>query len=182
MRQTSEKPEVEAMSITFQLTPEERASFEGNARPISVRGPVTLMRLVGRTAGGRANDPFGRYWFNERYFWKVLDVLTDHHKDVSLVNHYLKFVIREGTAVCHDWNSFAKVYQLRVPAGAELQAYVGRAKPQPFYSAADPLGRKSLPHEFLMGGEVQYVVNVDNVARRYVSGPLPAGIHGIGHA
>jgi hypothetical protein len=140
------------------------------------------MRLVGRTAAGRANDPYGRFWFNERYFWNVVDFLTDHHKEVALVNHYLKLVLREGTAVCRDWNSFAAVYQLRIPAAVELQAYVGRARPQPLFSAADPRGRKSPAPEMLMGGEVQYVVDVDNVGRRYVSGPLPLGIHGIGHA
>ena len=112
----------------------------------------------------------------------MIDFLSEHNRDVSLVNHYLKLVVREGLAVCHDWNSFAKVYQLRVPAGVEMQAYVGRAKPQPFFSAADQMGRGSPPHELLMGGEVQYVVDVDSVGRRYVSGPLPIGIHGIGHA
>lgn len=170
------------MSLSFHLAPNERASFEGIPRPVSVRGPVVLMRLVGRTAGGRPNDPFGRYWFNERYFWKVIDFLTDHHSDVALVNHYLKLVIREGTAVCHDWNSFGKVYQLRIPAGIELQAYVGRAKSQPFFSTSDPRGRMPPPHEVFMGGEVQYVVDVDNVGRRYVTGPFPMRIQGIGHA
>lgn len=170
------------MNIRFQLTPDERASFEGNPRPVSVQGPVALMRLVGRTAAGKANDPFGRYWFNKRYFWKLIDFITDYHSDVSLVNRYLKLVMREDTAVCHDWNSFGKVYQLRVPKGVELQAYVGRARSQPLYSATDPRGRAPLPHEMLMGGEVQYVVDVDNVGRRYVVGPLPMGIHGSGHA
>ncbi len=170
------------MKTDLQLTADERDSFEGTPRPVTVTGPFTLMRLVGRTASGRANDPYGRYWFNERYFWNVIDFLTDHHSDVALVNHYLKLIIREGTAVCHDWNSFAKVYQLRIPAGVQVRACVGRTKSQPFFSPTDPQRRRPGPDEILMGGEVQYVADVEKVGRQYVTGPLPMRIHGIGHA
>lgn len=170
------------MNTSFTLKPDERASFLGEPQLISARGPLTLMRIVGRTASGEANNPFGRYWFNENYFWSVIDFLTNHHKEVELVNYYLKLILRDGLAVCHDWNSFAMIYQLRIPAGAELHAYSGTARPQPPFSSSDHRFSSDWKRNQLAGGARQYVVNMDLVDRKHVNGPLPMGIAGIGHA
>jgi hypothetical protein len=170
------------MNTSFLLKPDERASFLGEPRLITVGGPITLMRVVGRTASGEANNPFGRYWFNEQFFWSVIDFLSDHSKDVPLINHYIKLVMRDGLAVCHDWNSFATVRQLRVPAGKELHAYVGLTKPQPKLSTSSHKNTTAPPSHLLLGGEVQYIVDVNHAVRSYVSGPIPMRISGIGHA
>lgn len=166
------------MTVRLRLEDHELASFQGKPRLVTVRGPVVLMRLVGRTAQGQANNPYGRFWFNERYFWKVLGFITDHHSNRELVNHYLKLVLREAFAVCHDWSSFGRIYQLRIPPRVQLPAYVGRARTQPLFSVTDPRGRGSLSQELLMGGEFQYVVDVNHVGREHVCGPLTVGPRG----
>lgn len=170
------------MSATVRLSVDERNSFEGTPAPTVVTGPLVLMRLAGRTAHGEANNPYGRFWFAEDYFWDVIDFLTHHHTNVALVNHYLKLVMREGFAICHDWNSFGRLYRLRIPRGIRIHAFVGRAKAQPFFSDSDPLKRQVGSSQLLMGGEVQYIVDINAETKRYVEGPLPFGIHGTGRA
>jgi hypothetical protein len=161
--------------MTLILSTSERASFSGVSKIIKVQGPLTLFRLCGKTATGDANNPFGRFWFNEKFFWNMLDVLTDSAHNEAQLNHYLRFLLREFTAVCHDWNSFASIYQFSLPAREPLELAVGRIAAQPFFSSADPNHRISLPHEVLVGGEFQYIVDFASnpSLRRYVQGPRP---------
>lgn len=152
------------------LSTQELRSFDGRCREVTVSGPLTLFRLCGRTAAGAANNPYGRFWFNANFFWRMVDVLSDRASDVAELNHYLRYLLREYTAVCHDWNTFASIYELRVPPGRNVVAVVGRVAPQPFDSR--PGG--ALPHELLVGGEFQYVLDVDGQGLRpFVSGPRP---------
>ena len=166
------------------LTPQERASFAGPNRVITVKGPLSLFRLCGRTAAGEANNPLGRFWFNEKFFWRMLDVLTDSAGNNAQLNYYLRYVLREYTAVCHDWNTFASIYQFALPAHEPLEVAVGRIAPQPFFSSSDPKHRASLPHEILVGGEFQYIVDfaANPTYRRHVQGPRPLLVHPGGRA
>ncbi len=161
--------------MSLVLTPQERASFDGPIRIVTVKGPLSLFRLCGRTAAGAANNPHGRFWFNERFFWRMLDVLTDSVHSNAQLNHYLRYLLREYTAVCHDWNTFTSIYKLTLPAHETLDAAVGRIAPKPFYSPSDPKHRASLPHEILVGGEFQYIVDLAANAglKRHVHGPRP---------
>ena len=161
--------------MSLVLSMEEKASFDGayyKVRPVS--GPLSLFRLCGRTAAGKSNDKYGRHWFNERFFWKALDIVSDSTSNPVQLNHYLRFILREYTAVCHDWNSFAAIYNLRIPAGKRVEVAVGRIAVKPYYSVNDPGRRASLPHEFLVGGEFQYIVDLaSEEMKRLVIGPLP---------
>ena len=166
------------------LTPDEKRSFEGPYRTVTVSGPLSLFRLCGRTAAGEANNPYGRFWFNSNFFWKMVDVLSDRSTNSSELNHYLRYLLREFTAVCSDWNNFASIHELSLPAGAKLEAIVGRIHPQPFHSPSDPHRRRPLPHEVLVGGEFQYIVDLASnpTARTGVSGPRPLWVHRGGNA
>lgn len=166
------------------LSAKEVASFDGAYKIRHVNGPLTLFRLCGKNAAGEASNPYGRFWFNEKFFWRTLDVVSDSASNTAQLNHYLRFVLREFTAVCYDWNSFASIYQLHLPATKTLEVAVGRIAPQPFYSASDPNHRKSLPHELLVGGDFQYIVdlNADRDAKRLVTGPRPLLVHRGGRA
>jgi hypothetical protein len=152
----------------------DKASFDGAYRVGVVRGPLSLFRLCGRNAAGEANNKYGRCWLNERFFWDAIDVVSNSTSNPAQFNHYLRLILREYTAVCHDWNSFAAIYQLRIPAGKNVEVAVGRIAAQPFYSADDPGRRSSLPHQLLVGGEFQYIVDINSEEmKRWVSGPLP---------
>jgi hypothetical protein len=167
--------------MALSLSSVELASFHGPHRITTIRGPLSLFRLCGRTAAGEANNPYGRFWFNEKFFWKVLDHISDNASNTALLNHYLRYVLREFTAVCHDWNTFASIYQLSLPPSSTLELAVGRIAPQPFFSRNDPQHRESLPHELLVGGEFQYIIDITPNLRRYVHGPRPLWAH-VGHA
>ena len=166
------------------LSEKEMASFDGAYKVKSVTGPLTLFRLCGRTAAGEASNEYGRYWFNEKFFWKTLDVVSDSASNTAQLNHYMRLILREFTAVCHDWNSFASIYQLYLPATKTLEVAVGRIAAQPFYSSSDPNHRQSLPHEMLVGGDFQYILDLktDSELRRLVSGPRPLLLHRGGRA
>ncbi len=170
--------------MTFALTPKEIASFDGRYRIVSVRGPLTLFRLCGKTASGEANNPYGRFWFNEKFFWNLINLVTENAHNTRLVNHYLRFLLREVTAVCHDWNTFAAIYQLTLPAARPIELAVGRIAAQPYFSASDPQARRSAPHEVLAGGEFQYLVDFpgDPSLKTCVQGPRPLWVHGRGRA
>ena len=166
------------------LSEKEMASFDGAYKVKSVTGPLTLFRLCGRTAAGEASNEYGRYWFNEKFFWKTLDVVSDSASNTAQLNHYMRLILREFTAVCHDWNSFASIYQLYLPATKTLEVAVGRIAAQPFYSSSDPNHRQSLPHEMLVGGDFQYILDLktDSELRRLVKGPRPLLLHRGGRA
>jgi hypothetical protein len=166
------------------LTPDEKKSFDGAYRTVTVTGPVSLFRLCGKTARGAASNPFGRFWFNANFFWKLVDAASDRATSTAELNHYLRYILREFTAVCHDWNSFAAIYELAVPAGTKMEATVGRIRPQPFYSAADPQRRSALPHEILVGGEFQYIIDLraGSALRSRVAGPRPLWVSRAGNA
>lgn len=166
------------------LLPHEPASFDGAYRITTVQGPLTLFRLCGRNVAGAAGNPFGRFWFNERFFWNMIDVVTRNAASPAQLNHYLRFVLRELTAVCHDWNTFASIYQFHLPARHAVEVAVGRIAPQPFYSASDPQHRASMPHEVLLGGEFQYIVDMTGnpALKRFVQGPRPLWVPGAGRA
>ena len=157
------------------LSPQEQASFDGAIRVVTVKGPLSLFRLCGKTASGTPSNPYGRFWFNEKFFWRMLDVLTDTIYSTAQLNHYLRYILREYTAVCHDWNTFTSFYQLALPTQQQLEVAVGRIAPQPFYSSSDPKQRASLPHEILVGGEFQYIVDLEanQGLKQYVQGPRP---------
>jgi hypothetical protein len=159
--------------MALQLTAREIASFDGPHRIVVVRGPLTLMRLCGRTAAGEANNPYGRFWFNDRFFWRVLDQISDDPRNVPLLNHHLKYVLREFTAVCREWNSFAAIYRLQVPAGTSVEVAVGRIAPQPLDSTRS--GPGAAPANLLMGGDFQYILDLGSNPdlRRRVAGPIP---------
>ena len=166
------------------LSEKEMASFDGAYKVKSVTGPLTLFRLCGRTAAGEASNEYGRYWFNEKFFWKTLDVVSDSASNTAQLNRYMRLILREFTAVCHDWNSFASIYQLYLPATKTLEVAVGRIAAQPFYSSSDPNHRQSLPHEMLVGGDFQYILDLktDSELRRLVTGPRPLLLHRGGRA
>jgi hypothetical protein len=161
--------------MSLVLTAKERESFDGPIRIVTVKGPLTLFRLCGRTAAGAVNNPHGRFWFNEKFFWRTLDLLTDNVYSNVQLNHYLRYLIRESTAVCYDWNTFTSIYQLALPANETLNLAAGRIAPQPFYSSSVSKNRTSLPHEILVGGEFQYIVDLsaNQDLKRYVQGPRP---------
>lgn len=168
----------------LQLSAQEQASFDGRHRVIRLIGPLTLLRLCGKTASGAASDPYGRYWFNEKFFWNMIDLVSDHAASTVQLNHYLRFVLREFTAVCRDWNNFASIYQFSLPAGASVEVAVGRIAPQPFHSAADPQRRMASSHEVFVGGEFQYIVDMaaNPWLKRHVQGPRPLTVHRAGNA
>jgi hypothetical protein len=169
------------IAVSIVLTPSEVASFDGRHRHVDVTGPLKLMRLCGKTAAGAASDPYGRFWFNEKFFWSLVDTISENASNTAQLNHYLRFLLREFTAVCHDWNTFALIYQLSLPAGVPMNAVVGRVAPQPFCSSAAPARRVSRPHELLVGGEFQYIVDLraNSALRQYVQGPRPLHLHHI---
>lgn len=170
--------------MTLSLSAQEVASFDGRHRLTTVQGPLTLFRICGRNAAGAAGNPYGRYWFNEKFFWSVIDLVSDNAGNTAQLNHYLRFVLRELTAVCNDWNSFAAIYRLTLPPSERTEVAVGRIAPQPFFSATDRRGRHSLPHELLIGGEFQYIVDVANnpKLKSFVQGPRPLWFHHGGSA
>lgn len=170
--------------MAISLTAQEIASFDGRHRLATVNGPCRLFRLCGRNASGLQSKKYGRYWFNEKFFWNMLDTISDSANNTAQLNHYLRYLLRESTAVCHDWNSFASIFQLTLPSSQSISVAVGRIAPQPFYSARDPLRRQSLPHELLVGGEFQYIVDLANDLhlQSLVSGPLPLWVHRAGNS
>lgn len=170
------------MALT--LTAQEIASFDGRHRLTTVRGPLSLFRLCGSNAAGARGNPYGRFWFNERFFWDIVDRVSDASSSLAQRNHTLRFLLREFTAVSHDWNSFGVVYQLTLPPAQQLEVAVGRIAPQPYFSASDPHQRQALPHQMLMGGEFQYIVDLasDPTLKRYVQGPRPMWVHSDAHA
>jgi hypothetical protein len=170
------------MATIFELTPEEFLSFEETPAKKTLHGPLTLMRCVGLNANGVKNSKYGRFWFDQEFFLDVLDQLTNSLTDARQVNQLLKLILRDGTAVCYDWNSFGMLYQLQVPVGAMLEVFAGTARSQPFYSRADPKKRSKPPNQVLGGGEDQYIVNMTPKVQGYVQGPIPIGISAIGHA
>jgi hypothetical protein len=161
------------------LSAKEKASFDGPHKIRSVTGPITLFRLCGRSAAGETSNPYGRFWFNEKFFWRTLDLVSDSASNTAQLNHYMRLILREFTAVCHDWNSFASIYQLHLPATKTLEVAVGRIAPQPFYSSSDPRHRQSLPYEMLVGGDFQYIIDLQAKIelKRLVTGPRPLLLH-----
>jgi len=154
----------------MRLKVEELRSYDGRHREVTVTGPLTLLRLCGRTAAGAANNRYGRFWFNSNFFWRMVDVLGDRASNVAELNHYPRYSLREYTTVCYDWNTFASIYELRVPTGKKVAAVVGRVAPQPF----DSRPGRALPHEVPVGGEFQYVLDVEGQGLRpFVVGPRP---------
>ena len=170
------------MPIT--LSPQELGSFDGPHRTVTVKGPLTLFRLCGKNASGKAGEAYGRFWFNERFFWNTVDVISSSAANTAEMNHYLRFILREFTAVCFDWNAFASIYRLQLPAGETLELVMGRIAPQPFFSASDPKQRKALPHELLVGGEFQYIIDISGTPKlkNFIQGPRPLLLHQGGRA
>lgn len=165
--------------MTPVLTAAEATSFDGPHRLVEVSGPISLLRLCGRTAAGASNDPHGRYWFNARFFWNMLDLVSESAANTAQLNHYLRYVLREFTAVCRDWNSFASVFELRLPPRVSVQAAVGRIAPQPFRPAGNAVAKPMLSQDIFVGGEFQYIIDLKTNAalQRHVIGPRPLLAH-----
>jgi hypothetical protein len=164
----------------FELSEQEKRSFQGKRCSfVTLNGPLRLMRLVGPETKCRAD---GRYWFDEDLFWTIVDSITAHHDDHVLVNRLVRRILRDDLAVCHNWNTFASVYEMRIPASQQVQAYAGHTAPHDYYSAIDSRGRRSFPRMKLHGGGFQYIIHVDAKTRELVRGPIPHWISRSGRA
>lgn len=167
--------------MTLILSPDEKLSFESGYKIKTLTGPAKLFRLVGRNATGESGNKFGRFWFHEDLFWDSIDEISDTVHDEKMMNHLIRRLLRELTAVCYDWNSFAVIYTLEVPAGKSIEVATGRIKPQPHYSSNDPLKRIHPKKIMLFGGEQQYIIEVVGEIKCWVKGPIPLHFR-VGHA
>lgn len=156
------------------LSPQELASFDAEPKIERLTGPLTLYRFCGRNAKGEKNSPHGRCWFDATLFWRMLDTVSDTASGTHQLNQDFRFVLREVTAISYDWNSVTSVYELALPADRSIEAAYGPVAPQPFFSKDDPLGRENLPHEILIGGDIQYIVDLkaEKELQDFVRGPL----------
>lgn len=108
-------------------------------------------------------------------------MISNNASNTALLNHYLRYVLREFTAVCYDWNNFASIYELSLPRGEAIEVAVGRIAPQMPFSLNDPAKRQGLPYDVLVGGEFQYIIDLDARLKKLVAGPRPLLTH-LGHA
>lgn len=109
-------------------------------------------------------DPM--YWMAER---DILDAVRNSSNSPSNVFE----CIRQGVALCEDWNSMNYLYILKLPRSVQLEAWYGFSKCQP---------RLSVNNKFcvsvdsiLSGGWLQYIINFNAEILRFVSGPFHTG-------
>lgn len=81
----------------------------------------------------------------------------------------LREAIRQGTALCEDWNAMTYLFILEVPAGLNVEAWFGLAKFQPRISVGDASGCS------LDGGWLQYIVDFNEMSCKYLRGPIKTG-------
>jgi hypothetical protein len=179
----------------FALTPEQAASFDSQhpIRFVRVSGPLTVLRLVGEQEGEmdreyKLSSSYGVYWFSSRFFWNILDELTNNVSgDVGAqhINNLIRMIVRDKTAVSLNWNAFQFVATLNLPKGQSLDAWVGKAKPQPLNQPGSLVGRARGPGPILKGQGYQYVIDSraqKTTLREYISTDLrPFWISGISH-
>lgn len=81
----------------------------------------------------------------------------------------LREAIRQGIALCEDWNAMTYLFILEIPAGLKVEAWFGLAKFQPRISVGEAGGRS------LDGGWLQYIVDLNEMSGKYLRGPIKTG-------
>ena len=81
----------------------------------------------------------------------------------------LRETIRQGIALCEDWNAMTYLFILEVPAGFHVEAWFGLAKFQPRIERGDAGGQS------FGGGWLQYIVDLNELTSMYLRGPIATG-------
>lgn len=81
----------------------------------------------------------------------------------------LRETIRQGVALCEDWNAMTYLFILDVPAHLRMEVWFGLSKFQPRLSTA------KTDCGILNGGWLQYLVDLDDASRKYLRGPIRTG-------
>jgi hypothetical protein len=177
----------------FALTPEQEASFDGTPRFIKVNGPLSLLRLIGEQEGRsdadyKMSSPVGVFWFNSRFFWNIIEEVTNNAVDkrnADYVNSLVRMLVREKTAVSQNWNTLSLIVTLSLPQGQTLEAWVGRIKPQPLNQPGSVRAGVYGPGPTLPGRGFQYIIEnnaLKTTLKPYVStDPRPFWISGVSH-
>jgi hypothetical protein len=176
-------------TAAFPLTAEQRLSFAGAPAPFRLSGPPGLIRLVEK-GGLKA----GAFWFGEPAFSRLraqakADLARQHPGEKEpfarpmkeMVGMYMKHCLRQDLAIRKNWTeNFDSYAVLPLRPQDALVAWVGKVRPQPYYSKPDPRGLTkeeyaARMHVFeqaeaggvsLMAGEDQYVIDFRFPANR----------------
>jgi len=84
-------------------------------------------------------------------------------------------IARQGVALCEDWNSMRYLFMLDVPSNSHVDAWFGIAKSQPRLSLNHPQGSGSGARGYLVGGWLQYIIELDDRLIGQVTGPILTG-------
>jgi hypothetical protein len=185
-------------SMPVKVTAKLMRTFQGErAHEVELQHPTVIYRLGGKRIADDQGKSIvdvneaGLYWFSEKFFWKMVDIVSEHQMDQYAFTSNLRNILRESLAVCYDWNSFACYYKLQVPLGVKLHAVCGFVAAQPLFkdetharrlnpgdmAEEDQFLGRDIGKANFIGGGLQYAIDVRDVAH-HIKGPIPIDVVG----
>jgi hypothetical protein len=150
----------------FDLTEDEKRSFNSVVRHTVLDGPLLLARLSDSQLRHRGMN--GAFWM---YASEVEEIL---HGVSNGAPYGLRFIreVSSRWAVCDDWGDLQRIWIMRIPAGSTLHAYFGFAKFQPktFINMQQKLGKNT--SNYYNGGSIQLVTRITDQERGWITGPF----------
>ena len=145
----------------FDLGVQEEASFLTTVRHTVLEGPLTVVRFS--DSNRHEQGAYGKYWM---YGSEVLEALAQRTIDRLIRD------VRRRWAISNDWGDLRNCWVLRLPQGAELNAYWGFTKPQSRVSeeAAKSLAQPTT--KCYAGGSIQLILSIGPRERGYITGPF----------
>jgi hypothetical protein len=134
---------------------EVRSGLGGVARAQTFNGPHLFLRVV-----GPANRAYsGEWWFDASLLDTLEKVYSRIYFQSSDRKAVLRDMLRELLAVTTEWNAMTEVWALELPAGASLNAVVGKGAPQKLFGGL-PLTERG--NRMLVGQAEQVFAAVRN--------------------
>jgi hypothetical protein len=154
----------------WELDEQHRRSFLGRSfRFGTVDGPQELYSFSTRTDRPEKPDADRPGRRDPMYFLTKSDLVEAIHTSAQPGSADVFERVRQGIALCEDWNEMRFVFILDIPEGHAVEAWFGLAKFQSRYSSSKSGGAS------LAGRWLQYIVELDDRQKRLLRGPLRTG-------
>jgi hypothetical protein len=132
-----------------------RAAAVGTIEAVDIKGPATLLRVV-----GSANRVYGGEWWFEESLLTRLDQAYSRVAFGSEKTQAVRAILREALALSATWNRMTEIWALEIPAAQAVSAYQSQAAGQALFHGLPFSG--STVNRMLVGGAKQFFVPVKN--------------------
>jgi hypothetical protein len=156
----------------WQLNEDQRSSFMGRCfRFGTIDGPQELYSFSSHSDRPTKPDRMTSGRLEPMYFMTKANLMqavrgTSRSSPMNVFE-----LVRQGVALCEDWNDMRWMFLLDLPAGMSVEAWFGIAKFQPRRAA-----RTYIEAQSLSGGWLQYIVELNQQSLWLLRDPVRTGV------